>query len=114
MWLALALMLPGCALLEGEGSESLTLRNEDVQPLEAIIQIVQEVGEIVIFHESVVLQPRDARGFDLAMRPGDHRVLVTTSTRLQEFLEITIPDTGDTAIDVEFRRGTARITTTSA
>lgn len=111
--LALALALAGCTFLRPEGEESLTARNLDVQPLSAVVRIEQIEGGFVLFDEAMMLGVGAQQAFALALRPGPHAVSVTTSTGIVEAVGIEIPERGDTAIDVAFRRGGATVTTTS-
>ncbi|HVM45814.1 MAG TPA: hypothetical protein VM582_07750 [Candidatus Thermoplasmatota archaeon] len=111
--LVLALLLPGCAFLRAEGDEALVLRNLDIQPLTAVVRITQETGDVPIFGENVFMERGQTREYALAMRPGPHMVAVTTSTSIQEFIEVNIPERGDTTIEIEFRRGSATVKTTS-
>lgn len=109
--LALSLAFAGCLdFLRGEGEESLTIRNADVQPVEIILTITHEASGLRVFGEDVVLQQGDAREYPLVMRPGDHLVSLTTSTRLSERFGIAVPDRGDAHFELVVRRGSASLT----
>lgn len=111
--LAVALALGGCTLFRGEGDESLSVHNRDVQPVNVIVQISQRDGNVPVLGESIRLNSGQTIAYALDMKPGEHSVVVTTSTSIQELLIVEIPKTGDTAIEITVRRGSATITTTS-
>lgn len=111
--LSLSLGFAGCASLRSEGEESLTVRNDDGRALSAVVTIEQKEGGFRVFGGSMALGPGGQKVYALAMRPGAHTVGVTTSTSIVESVEIEIPEAGDTAIEIVFRRGSASIITTS-
>lgn len=111
--LALAFAFPGCALLAGEGEETISVVNRDVQPVQVIVSVTQREGAFTIFGESIRLGPGDSQDYPLPARPGEHTVGVTTSTGIQEYVVVEIPEKGDTLIEVVLRRGMATVTATS-
>lgn len=96
--------------LEGEGEEALTIRNADIQPVEVILTITHEESGIRVFGEDVVLEQGGAREYALALRPGEHQVALTTSTRLSEIFGMRVPERGDSSFELVVRRGSATFT----
>lgn len=112
--LTLALALGGCTLFRADGQESLSVHNRDVQPVNVVVQISQRDGNVPVLGENIYLNVGQTIAYALEMQPGEHSVVVTTSTSIQEFLIVEIPKKADTTIDITLRRGSATITTTSS
>lgn len=108
--LVAAAMLAGCAkALQGEGEESLVVRNADGVPLSLVLIITQVEGGLRIFGEEIFVDAGTSQAFDVQMRPGEHRVDITTSARASEVLRLDIPKKGDTTITVRVDRGGATL-----
>ena len=103
----------GCAeLLQGEGEETLVVRNADAQPVEVLLVIDQAEGGVRVFGRDMFLERGEEREYPVSMRPGEYVARVTTSTRLQETLPLEIPARGDTRLTFQVDRGSAALTVT--
>lgn len=103
--------LAGCLdFLEGEGSESLVIRNNDIQPVNVILRIVHEESGLAVFNQEVVLNVGEADEFVVPMRPGIHRVFLTTTNGLSEIFPIEVPAKGDSRFELTVFRGRATLT----
>lgn len=115
--LALALVLPGCALkdaLRGEGKESFTLTNALAEPVSTVLVLQQEVGGFRLINEEVFLEPRQSKRWEPPMSPGSHVIRITTSTSIAETLRVQIAEKRDTDMTVTITPGKATLTVTES